>query len=86
VLCSSLHPLLLLLLLLTTPPPCSITRNNLGPYKAQVLGLPSLIFVTGVVTQYIIFVLLEASTDQLDVLDFAEWEAGASFYFLGGGG
>lgn len=29
---------------------CSITRNNLGTYKPQVIGLPILLFVTGVVS------------------------------------
>ncbi|KAF6252624.1 hypothetical protein COO60DRAFT_1704191 [Scenedesmus sp. NREL 46B-D3] len=53
-----------------------ITRSDLGEYKLQVVGLPVLLFVTGVVTQYINFQLLEATTDQLDVLDMAGWEAG----------
>lgn len=30
---------------------CSITRNNLGPYKSQVVALPVLIFITGVVSR-----------------------------------
>lgn len=29
---------------------CRITRNNLGNYKGQVIGLPILLFVTGVVS------------------------------------
>ncbi|KAF8065635.1 hypothetical protein HT031_003236 [Scenedesmus sp. PABB004] len=53
-----------------------ITRSNFGEYRLQVLGIPPLLFATGVVTQYINFQLLEASTDQLDVLEFAGWEAG----------
>jgi hypothetical protein len=30
--------------------PCSITRSDLGDYKLQVVGLPVLLFVTGVVS------------------------------------
>lgn len=29
----------------------SVTRNNLGVYKPQVIGLPILLFVTGVVSE-----------------------------------
>jgi hypothetical protein len=53
-----------------------ITRNNLGPYKLQVIGLPVLILVTGVVTDYINFQMLQATNDELVLMELAGWEAG----------
>jgi hypothetical protein len=44
---------------------CSITRSDLGDYKFQVVGLPVLLFVTGVVSTSDV---LEQQPQQQDVV------------------